>query len=112
MEVEPRFKQPRAPKKPRRSLRRVGKRTLLDLGELKNAKVELLMRSQGRCEGKGFSDLCTGYGTEMHHIVRRSQGGSNDPTNLAFLCAFCHRAVHANPAKALVEGLLKPGGAA
>ena len=31
---------------------------------------------------------------EVHHIVPRSQGGSNDPGNLTCLCSGCHSLVH------------------
>lgn len=31
---------------------------------------------------------------EVHHIIFKSQGGSNDETNLITLCEDCHRGVH------------------
>lgn len=30
----------------------------------------------------------------VHHVVHRSKGGSNDPSNLQTLCTPCHRHVH------------------
>jgi len=32
---------------------------------------------------------------EVHHIVFRSQGGTNSPDNLVTLCSSCHKALHA-----------------
>ena len=34
-------------------------------------------------------------GVEVHHIVYRSRGGGHATSNLACLCARCHRKVHA-----------------
>ena len=31
---------------------------------------------------------------EIHHVVKRSRGGSNEPMNLVCLCHLCHCAVH------------------
>lgn len=31
---------------------------------------------------------------EIHHIVKRSRGGGNDPANLVCLCHICHSLVH------------------
>lgn len=47
-------------------------------------------------------DLCVlcGYrASEVHHIVFRSQGGTSELSNLACLCANCHRAAHGVNAK-------------
>lgn len=59
-------------------------------------------RSGGRCERAG----CTERAAHMHHVLRRSQGGTHTPTNLAHLCATCHMWVHRNPNQARAEGLL------
>ena len=31
---------------------------------------------------------------EIHHVVKRSRGGSDDPHNLVCLCHLCHCAIH------------------
>ena len=31
---------------------------------------------------------------QIHHVVKRSQGGTNSPHNLICLCADCHALVH------------------
>ena len=33
--------------------------------------------------------------TVAHHIIRKAQGGSDDPINLQALCGLCHAQVHA-----------------
>lgn len=34
------------------------------------------------------------YTLDVHHIIHRSEGGSNEQTNLIVLCAKCHRMAH------------------
>lgn len=67
-------------------------------------------QQHGRCL------LCGNDIEHFHHIVPRSQGGSNTIKNIAGLCECCHRRVHTNPdAKARLEklkaGILKKYGA-
>ena len=33
-------------------------------------------------------------GLQIHHVIKRSQGGSNRPDNLITLCMWCHNAIH------------------
>lgn len=33
-------------------------------------------------------------GIQIHHVIKRSQGGSNDPMNLITLCMYCHAVIH------------------
>lgn len=62
-------------------------------------------RAQGRCEAR-VSDDCTGRAEHAHHRLMRSQGGSDDPSNLAALCGACHAFVHLNPAWSYEYGWL------
>lgn len=77
-----------------------------ELAELRAARVLAMMRAKGHCECGGFNPGCPGYGSEAHHVVRRSQGGDHHPDNLRWLHPDCHRLVHANPAAAAAAGLL------
>lgn len=98
------------PLKRRTPLRAVGAKGQRDRREVDTARTELLFRSQGRCETRGYSPLCTGYGIHAHHVIRRSQGGHNNANNLLWVCSMCHRKIHDNPAEALRRGYLRPGG--
>ena len=37
---------------------------------------------------------CLNTAVVEHHIIFKSQGGSNHPDNLASLCSECHYAIH------------------
>lgn len=71
----------------------------------RQARRETESRAKGRCEAR-VEGVCEGRGSQAHHILRRSQGGADDPSNLAWLCSSCHGHVHANPAWAYEAGLL------
>lgn len=58
---------------------------------------EVLGRDRHRCRVPGCHR--TRF-LEVHHIVPRSRGGTNDPDNLTTLCSSCHRLMHERP----VEG--------
>lgn len=57
----------------------------------------LLLRARGACEHCGAA-LDTWSGYSVHHRKLRSQGGSNDPSNLVVLAGsgstICHALVH------------------
>jgi len=50
-------------------------------------KQSLLTQRGAKCEACGFS--CE-YALEAHHVVRVSEGGTDDDSNLVILCANCH----------------------
>lgn len=50
---------------------------------------EVLARDGHRCRACGQS-----HGLDVHHVVMRSLGGSDDATNLIALCRDCHTSVH------------------
>ncbi len=53
-------------------------------------------RDLGRCQAPG----CSRAATHAHHIVPRSQGGSDDPSNLVSVCTVHHyRGIHAGTLK-------------
>jgi len=64
----------------------------------------LIQRAENRCE-IGFY-ACTGIGEHPHHVKRRSQGGSNDLSNLRWVCHRCHAEIHRNVAHAKALGYL------
>lgn len=73
---------------------------------LRAVRQALLERASYTCE----FDLCERRGTEMHHRLRRSQGGDHTLGNLTLLCGIHHAWVHANPALAEDLGLLVRSG--
>lgn len=62
--------------------------------EVKALKRQLISLRGNKCEKCGFDKVPEIL--ELHHIVRRCDGGSNDLTNLKILCPNCHRTTHLN----------------
>lgn len=60
----------------------------------KRVKDPKLMRQLHKEYEGRICDECPRRGTQLHHIVRRSQGGADSRANLAWLCVYCHTAVH------------------
>jgi hypothetical protein len=62
--------------------------------------------ARGYCEVQ--SEHCNGRPEHVHHILKRSQGGSHAPDNLLYVCRPCHLvAVHGNEAEAYKRGWLR-----
>lgn len=70
-----------------------------------NTKAMVLNRDQYTCQ------CCKGKHKdsklEVHHIVFRSQGGSDDETNLITLCSTCHKRIHKGDVKFDLTGKIK-----
>ena len=81
------------------------KRRVKTDGALVKSRKLVAERCQGVCEAR--LEVCTGQAEAVHHVLRRSQGGGHDPSNLLALCTACHQYVHANPAEAVSKGLLR-----
>jgi hypothetical protein len=76
--------------------------------EYVEARRVVAHRAGGQCEA-AFGLSCKGTGSEAHHKLRRSAGGSNDPENLLWVCGGpdgCHERIHQNPDVARARGLL------
>ena len=52
---------------------------------------EVLTRARGRCQAPGCRNA---HFQELHHIIPRAKGGTNDPANLVVLCSRCHALWH------------------
>ena len=64
---------------------------------------EVLARDRHRCRRKGCNH--TRF-LDIHHIIPRSTGGTNDPENLITLCTTCHQLWHernGNPSAMLTQ---------
>lgn len=55
----------------------------------RKARAAVLERDGHRCRACGQK-----HGLDVHHVVMRSLGGSDDVTNLIALCRDCHTSVH------------------
>lgn len=64
-------------------------------------------RVNGLCEAD--SPVCPGRphrGDQAHHRRLRSQGGTDDPTNLLWVCTLAHDYIHRHPAESYDRGWL------
>lgn len=59
----------------------------------------------GWCEVR-IDDACSGRAEHRHHRKMRSQGGSDDPSNLLAVCWACHRWIHDHPSVSYGRGWL------
>ena len=73
-------------------------------GVWRKARTAVLERCGGICEARGVG--CVGVAVHVHHICRRSQGGTNDLSNLLGLCFVCHQWIHKHPAISKERGWL------
>jgi 5-methylcytosine-specific restriction endonuclease McrA len=69
------------------------------------SRQEVADRCGGRCEAR-IEGVCTGWLEHVHHRRLRSQGGSDDPSNLVGICRKCHDHAHRNPKLAGELGLI------
>ena len=69
------------------------------------AREQVAERCGGRCEAR-VDGVCTGWLEHVHHRRLRSQGGTDDLSNLIGCCNSCHRWAHANPREASRLGLI------
>jgi hypothetical protein len=69
------------------------------------AKRRLVVRRQhGRCAVPGCRNVAF---TDVHHLVRRADGGTHDPEWMVLVCAVHHRAAHGGAL--LIEGSWSAG---
>lgn len=54
--------------------------------------IKILRRMDLPCSCCGFH--IKGISLDIHHIVPRAKGGSNDMSNLTYICPNCHRVAH------------------
>jgi 5-methylcytosine-specific restriction endonuclease McrA len=56
-----------------------------------SVRAAVLARDRHRCAAPGCRSA---HFLEVHHVMRRGQGGSNRAENLITLCRRCHRFMH------------------
>ena len=64
-------------------------------------KKRLIEERGPRCERCGYSNVDI---LVVHHIIRRSDGGTNDPENLQVVCPNCHAEIHFYGVKQNLKG--------
>lgn len=67
-------------------------------------REEVLMRCHGDCEIR--SKVCTGKVEQVHHVLRRGQGGAYDIDLVRGTCSACHTYLHGHVTEALEAGWL------
>lgn len=75
------------------------------------AKLLVLERDGYEC--RMCHGLYSRYAFDVHHLLMRSQGGTDEPENLVTLCRECHTQVHEFPELSYKLGwLVRSGGGA
>lgn len=69
------------------------------------ARQIVLARDQHRCQQ--CQELCKKGEADVHHVIPRSLGGLDEPSNLITLCDACHGAIHPNQQAILSQGILR-----
>lgn len=92
----------------RTALRPVSKRKAKALRAWWKIRREVEARADGRCEACRIHvlDTCPGRGCHAHHLLLRSQGGADDPSDLMWVSAEHHQWIHDHPAESYALGLL------
>jgi hypothetical protein len=78
--------------------------------ELAVARDDVELRAYGRCEAN--TPACEPRehrGTQVHHRLRRAQGGGHELDNLLLVCDEAHEFIHQNPAASFEAGWLIRG---
>ena len=86
--------------------RRPSRKKRREQRDLDKAIAVVRARSKGRCEIQWSTNVCTVWGSEPHHRVLRSQGGTHDPDFVWWACHACHATAHANPAQARARRII------
>lgn len=63
-------------------------KSILDMS--KRTMTKLIQRAKMGCSICGWDDAQP----DVHHIIPRCEGGSNDNSNLIIVCPNCHRVIH------------------
>lgn len=101
--------------KPRKPIRRVGRKARREADAWAACREAVIARARGLCEGPG--EVCgviygvPHRGAEVHHVWPEDRDrGVHDPDRCLLLCTAAHRWSHANPLLASRAGLLRPEG--
>ena len=73
-----------------------------------NTKAKVLNRDNYTCQCCKSKKMKKTDKLEVHHIIFRSNGGSNEENNLITLCSSCHRALHQGKLKLNLKTARRP----
>ena len=88
-------------------MRRISPKRQATIGEYRAFQLTVFQERGERCEAQ-LPSICATLGDQLHHIVKRSQGGPRSlisRENVLIVCMYCHSWIENNPAKAKALGL-------
>jgi len=86
-------------------VRRISPKRQATIGEYRAFQLTVFQERGDRCEAQ-LPSICATRGDQLHHIVKRSQGGPLIAReNVLIVCMYCHAWIENNPAKAKILGL-------
>lgn len=89
----------------RTAMRKVSRQHAKSQRELDALKPALIERSHGLCEAQ-FSWLCSGVGSQPHHMLKRSHARHRHRLDeILWTCGFCNVDVEVRPDEAYAAGL-------
>src|SRR5690349_3001939 len=78
------------------------------LEQLRAVRAVVLARDSHTCRACG--ETCSQGEADVHHLIPRAGGGSDDPANLITLCDGCHAAHHPNLQGSLARRMIERWG--
>lgn len=81
-------------RKGHRKVKRSPNRGRLEAKAWKARKEECFLRDGATCVDCGICLVTSGEITDIHHVIKRSKGGTDSLENLVTLCRKCHNKRH------------------
>ena len=60
----------------------------------KELRLQVLIRDEFKCRFCGIGGKYSDYILEVHHVIWRRYGGTDDINNLICCCPYCHDLIH------------------
>ena len=57
-------------------------------------RIEVYTKSDGCCEVIKYGTRCGSPAVDIHHIIAKGRGGTDDIGNLIAVCRLCHHEIH------------------
>jgi 5-methylcytosine-specific restriction endonuclease McrA len=86
-------------------MRKVSIKRMASIAEYRAFQTTVFDERGNDCQA-ALECICAGRGDQLHHIVKRSQGGAlMARENVLIVCMYCHDWIERNPTQAKVLGL-------